>query len=483
MTESTQATPSTPALTDRSLLRSAWWMTGSNLVAQSLTYGSLIVLARWLSPNSFGTVAVATAIVGVGVLFVDQGTWGAVIVEPELSRADLTRALWRCLLTGVVLAVAMAAAASTVVDRFAAGGDAAAVAVIAICLPLHAVAVVPTALLQRSMQFGLLAGLTAVANVTSALVAVLVALDGLGLWALVARQLVLYGTLAVLSSVLCLPALRAHVPRSGHARRRHGQRIERWFFLFTVSHSVTSSLDKLIIGVFSNAGLVGMYSIAITIAMAPWTQFSAQVGKVLFAAAASQPESCSERTEQSVKLMSMLMLPLLPVGILIAPTVLPGVLGPEWQPMVPVFQVLLVVGIGNAVINCIAEPLTGKGYMPFRAKVMVAQCVATVTALGILVPIGGILGAALAQLLVFLPCATVFFTAGARRADTSTEALWRSLRPVAVAFVVQLAVSSAVLIGLLASGATDSVSACVAAVAGLLAVGPVLWRTLGRIRS
>jgi O-antigen/teichoic acid export membrane protein len=368
-------------------------VTGTHIVAQGLAYGSLMLLARWLTPTDFGTVSVGTAIVWFAALFVEQGVWGSVIVQRGLTRAELGRAFRRCLLTAALLAGAIAVAAGEIVDRFARGGDAAAVAALALCLPLHAVTVVPMALLQKSMAFRRLGGLTAVANIGSGLAALLTALGGLGVWALVARQLVLFGLLAVLSSVLCLPALRALEPSARAGRREERTRSgERWFFLFAVCRLLNDTLGYLVIGVTGNAGLVGLYSLASTIGLAPSTQFSEQVGKVFFAAAAKQPETCRERTEQSVQFMSVLMLPLLPVGILIAPTVLPGVFGTQWTPMVGAFQVLLVVGIGHAIVNCIGEPLSGTGYMAFRAKVLAARCVATLLALLVLVPIGGLGG-------------------------------------------------------------------------------------------
>lgn len=467
----------------RSLLNSAGWMTGSNLVAQIFAYGSLVVLARWLDPASFGTVAVASAIVAIGVLLVDQGTWGAVIVERRLTRSELARASRRCMAMAVVLAIAMAAMAGTVTNHFANGGHPGAVAAIALCLPLHAVAVVPTALLQRSMQFRRLAALNGIANVVSALIAVALAFGGAGVWALVTRQLILFGLVAALSSVMCMPAFRIHAPRSAEAPVRTGVRTEWWFFLFSITYAVSGSLDKLIVGLFGNAAFVGLYAIASTIALAPWTQFSAQAGQVLFAAAASQPDAFRERTEQSVRLMSLLMLPMLPFGILLAPAVLPAALGAEWAPVVPVFQVLLVVGVGNAIVNCIAEPLTGMGFMPYRTRIMFAQAAATLLALMLLVPVGGILGAALAQLAVFVPYAALLFTGGARRADTSPRALWLVMRPAFGSLAVQVTVSAFVLFGLMKMNVPTAVSLCWAAGTGLLAVTPVVVRTLAGMRS
>jgi teichuronic acid exporter len=482
MSDLTQATSRAQAVTGRSVITSASWVTGSHLVAQTFAYGSLILLARWLPPASFGTVAVGTSIVWFAALFVDQGVWGTLVVQRGLTRADLARAFWRCLVAAVVLAAGMAAAAGWVVEGFVRGGNAAAIAALAISLPLHAVAVVPMALLQKSMRFRRLGGVNAVANIVSAVVAVAMALAGGGVWALVARQLVLFGIVAVLSAALCLPVLRDHETRADtlpRKKRPRGQ--ERWFFLFAVARSLKDNASNFMIGASANASFVGLYSVANTIALAPATQFSQQVGKVLFAAAAKQPETSRGRTEQSVQLMSMLMLPILPVGILTAPTILPAVFGAEWKPMVSAFQVLLVAGVLDAIVNCIGEPLAGMGHMRFRANVMVVRCGATLLALAILVPIDGIRGAALAELLVFVPAAALYVTAGARRAGTSPAALWLRLRPVAAAVSVQLSVTFTVLISLVLSGVAESVAECVASAIGLIACIPVLLRT--RVRN
>jgi O-antigen/teichoic acid export membrane protein len=271
-----------------------------------------------------------------------------------------------------------------------------------------------------------------------------------------------------LSLVLCLTAFRSHQlsPQSrDHTDRSPVQ--ERWFFVFAVTLVVTVNLDYLVVGHSANATVVGLYAIAFTIAMAPCVHFSDEVGKVLFAAAAAQPQTVPQRTEQAVQLMSMLMLPLLPVGILAAPTVLPAVLGSEWEPMVAPFQILLAAGVGHAIVNCIGEALSGSGHIAFRAKVMVARCALTLPALILLVSLDGMRGAALAQLLLLLAYAAIYATAGARRAGTSPAALWRRLRPVIIAVGVQTLMAGAVFIALGASRPAELAAACVAAVVGV----------------
>ena len=400
-----------------------------------------------------------------------------IIVRQELNRADLVRAFRRCLLTACVLAAVMAAAAGLVVTNFASGGDAAAVAALALCLPLHAFAVVPTALLQKSMQFRRLAALNAIANVVSAVAAVLLALSGFGVWALVARQLVVFGMQAVLTPLLCIGALRDQplTARTVVGRANPAMDSERWFFLFGVVVMVTANLDYLVIGGLGDAYVVGLYALAFTIAMAPSTHISEQVGRVLFAATALQPQNSRKRTEQSVRLMSMLFVPLLPVGILLAPTVLPAVLGDQWAAdggavSAPAGRRRRArhreLHRGGAVRQR-AHQVSGQGHgRPLRSDA---------SGLLVLVPVDGIRGAALAQLIVFVPYAAVYVTAGARRAGTSATALGRQLRPVALALVAQLAVSGAVAVALAALAVSDAVISCAAAAAGLAICAPLLY--------
>lgn len=478
----TSPAPSAYLLTGRALLASAWWMSGSNLVAQSFAYASLILLARWLSPASFGTVAVGTAIVYFANLFVDGGTRGALVVAPHIDRADAMRASRRCIVIALVLTATMAAAAPVVVDKFASGGDATAVAALALCLPLSAVGVVPTALLQKSIHFRSLAGITAAANILSALSAVGLAMAGLGVWALVARQLILFAIMAALSSALCLKAFRAGrlILKTNHTADR-SPNARRWFFLFAIFAMATLNMDNLVVGASGSASLVGLYALAFTIAMAPTTQLSEPVGKVLSAAAALRPDASAERVEQSVRLMSMLLIPLLPVGILAAPWFLPAVLGTKWEPIVVPFQVLLVVGVGHAIVNCVGEVLSGNGHIAFRTKVMIVRCAATLIALVILVHTFGIRGAAVAQLFVLVMYAGILAPAGARRTGTSMRALGSALRPAAVAVLIQVVAASAVLLTLGNSQTAELIAAAAAATAAALVYTPAVVRHYRRI--
>ena len=472
------------ALSARGLISAASWMSGAHLVAQAFAYTSIIVLANLVPPGSFGTVAAGTAVVWIAVVLLDAGTHGSIVVSRRLTYSSLRRAFLRCLLVSVALATALAVGAQTLVGAVANGGDATALAVLALSLPLYAIALIPNAVLHRAMAFGKLARLTAVSNAGSAAIAVVVGLAGAGVWALVTRQLLWFALLAGLAAAFARPYFPPKAADAGTDERPPGPPANRWFLLFAATLMLAMNMDYLVIGNWSDVGAVGLYAMAFLISFAPAEHFSNEVGKVLFAAAAaSDIESSGARTVHAVRLMSILLFPLVPAGIALAPVVVPAILGDEWTGLVAPFQVLLVVGVGYAIVNCVGEALSGLGQIAFRAKVNVGRCAATLVALLVLVRVDGIRGAALAHLAVFVPYAAVYATAGARRAGTAARELWIALRPIVGAVGLQATVTAGLAHGLDGAGAPEDLATSTGALAGLAVMAVILTRGCGPARE
>ena len=466
--------PRPGALSERGILAASSWMTGAHVAAQAVAYGSLIILAHLLPPGSFGIVAAGTAVVWIAVVVMDSGAHGSIVVSRGLTAVFLRRAILRCLAFAVCLGAAIVLGAQLLVGSIAGDESAAAVAALALCVPVYALAVVPLALLQRAMEFRPLAGATAASNIAAAAVAVVAGVAGAGVWALVTRQLLWFVLLAGLAAVLARP----YFPRGTAEEALTAPRsVDRWFLVFRLTLLVGLGLDYLVIGGLDGVAAVGLYAMAFVIAFAPVEHFSAEVGKVLFAAAAaSNRESSGARTVQAVRVMSWLLLPVLPPAIVLAPVVVPAVLGDEWKGMVAPLQLLLVVGVSYAILNCIGEALSGCGEIAFRATVNVAWSLATLVALLGLVALDGIRGAALAHLIVLAPYAAVYLTAGARRIGTSTGAVWRTLRPVVVAVSLESAATGGVVLALRGAGVSDGVAAVAAALAGVATIGALVGR-------
>ena len=455
-------------------MRAVSWMGAGHIASQLAVFGSIIVLAALVPPSSFGTVAAATVMVNVAILLMDAGTRGRIITSAALSREDVTRSVATNVAIALVVALVVAVLAGPIVDAFADGGDPRVVRALFLSIVTYAFAIVPLALLQKGLSFKKHAAVTAGAAFVSAFVGVLAGVLGAGVWALVLRQVLSTALLAAFAWI----AARALVARlRSDAREPAPRRTVRdlfrgpgiWFFLVAAAHFAAFNVDNLIIGALGGAEDLGLYALAFMIAFAPLVQVSWQVGKVLFPAAAmeSDPGVVVRRTASSMRIMALGLLPFLPPAIALAPVVFPGVLGDEWEDMVLPFQLLVVAGVGHAIVNCIGESLSGTGHIAFLAKVNVIWVAALLVAVAVLVELEGLTGAALAHLLLFVPFTAAYVVGGGRRLGLRARDLGAALAPVAGPVVVQALVTVALVLVLPEAGVSADAAAALGAAAGV----------------
>jgi O-antigen/teichoic acid export membrane protein len=454
---------------------------GGHVVGQVFWFGSLIVLAALLPPQAFGTVTVGLLMVTAATRLMEAGTRGSIIVSRRLTRDHLATSLAVNVGVGIALAGGMALLAGPMVHAFARGSDATVLRVMALSVALWAPAIVPLALLEKRFMFKRRASVQAGATITASTLAVVAGVFGGGIWALVIRQVVFHALLAILGWIA---ARRLLPPRDQGLRRWKWQRLKRQgavgFMLFSLTDFVVFNADFLIVGRLTDTARLGLYSLAFTIAFTPVSQFSAQIGRVLFpAAAASDPETMRRRTLAAVRLTCLVLFPLTPVAIVLAPVLVPAVLGERWGGMVAPFQILIVVGVAHAVVNIIGESLAGTGQIGFRARVNLVWMIAMIGALVLFVSADGIRGAALAHLLVYVPVALVYGVWGMHLLGSSARSLGTALRAVLTSVVIQAAVTASLVVALSSAGLPEAVRAAAAGCLGLAAGGAYL-ATAGR---
>lgn len=446
------------------------WVGAGHVIGQSFWFGSLIILAALLPPRAFGTVAIGLLMVTAATRLMEAGTRGSIIVAPIVSRQQLATSLALNVGVGVALSAAIALLAGPMAHSFARGGAPSVLRVLGLSTAFYAPAIVPLALLEKRFAFKRRASVQATATITASVIAVAAGALGAGVWALVMRQLLFQGILAVGGWI----AARRLFPPKTQLKARRWERLKRQgataFMLFSLTDFVVFNADYLTVGRLTNATRLGLYSLAFTIAFAPVTQFSAQIGSVLFpAAASSDPETIRRRTLAGVRLSCLILLPIVPLAVVLAPVVIPAVLGERWRGMVPAFQILIVVGVAHAVVNVIGESLSGTGRIGFRARVNAFWMLGMIAALILLVEADGIRGAALAHLLLYTPVAFAYGVWGMRLLGSGPTRLLASLRKVVIPFTVQVAVTGAMVAALAGIGIQGGAGLAAAAVLGLTA--------------
>jgi teichuronic acid exporter len=461
----------TPTL--RTILHGLSWVAAGHIVGQVFWFGSLLGLATLLPPRAFGTVTVGLLMVTAATRLMEAGTRGSIIVAPRLTRNHLVTSLVFNVGAGAALSGLIVVISAPMVHGFAHGGNPLVLEALGLGVLLYAPAIVPLALLEKRLEFRKRAGVQAASTIAASTLAVGAAVLGAGVWSLVIRQLVLQALLGILGWIA---ARRLIPPRPSQSGTRRWEPLKRrgavGFMLFSLTDFVVFNADYLVVGRLTDAAQLGLYSLAFSIAFAPVTQFSAQLGSVLFpAAAASDPVTMRRRTIAGVRMTCLALLPLIPVAIVLAPVLIPAVLGARWRGMVAPFEILIVVGVAHAIVNVIGESLSGTGHIGFRARVNFAWMLGMIGALVLLVRADGIRGAGLAHLFLYVPVAIAYGVWGMKLLGSESRQLLASLRSVATSIAVQVIVTVGLAVSLKAAGAPAAERDGVAAALGLIAFG------------
>ena len=88
------------------------------LMRQGLQFGISIALARLLSPEEFGTIALLYLFTGIASAFVDSGFSSALIQRQDITHTDESTVFWFNLAIGALVAISLWAAAPLIARFF-----------------------------------------------------------------------------------------------------------------------------------------------------------------------------------------------------------------------------------------------------------------------------------------------------------------------------------------------------------------------------
>jgi len=316
-----------------------------------LRAGSLVILARLLSPKDFGLVAMVTAVIGVLNLFKDFGLSTATVQRTSVTDEQISTLFWVNMLVGVILAIASVAVAPGVAAFYHEPRLVAPTVVLALGFLFNAAGVQHSALLQRQMRFTALAVIDIASLTISTAVGIGMALRGYRYWSLVGIAL-----LGPLVTTVCVWAAAAWVP--GMPRQRVGLRsMMRFGGTVTLNGLVVYvayNLDKVLLGRFWGAEILGIYGRAYQLINIPRDMLNSAVGVVAFSALSRVQDDPGRLKSYFLKGYSLVLALTLPFTILcalFADDATLVLLGPKWTPAAPILRLLAPTILTFAMIN------------------------------------------------------------------------------------------------------------------------------------
>lgn len=318
-----------------------------------------LIVARVISPEEFGFVAFAVAIIGAIGAFSPAGFGDALVQRTDLGTPHLNATFWLCLLWGIGLYALVILSAGPLAVLVGNPILAVLLPVIGLRLIMDLATVVPSALLSRRMQFRQMAMRTLISSILSLAACMVVLWMGYGLWALVMAQLI--GAL-----VVCVVSWLSVSWRPGWGIDRAALRdLSRFGGFSSGSRLVTAvNVDQLLIGTLMGAAALGLFSFARRIFQLlndVLTGALAAVSYPLLSSMQAERDKLRETYLATTFLSSVLSFPLFVGTALVADQVVPLIFGDQWQGAVRVLQALCAIGILSCIGVLQAALIRAKG--------------------------------------------------------------------------------------------------------------------------
>jgi len=429
----------------------------------------LLILARLLSPEDFGLLAIAVTAVGFLLGVTDIGMIPALVQGRDVDEQQYNAA-WTVGVTRALLVVGCVVVAAPLIAKiFAEPRATDIIRVLAIRPLLDAAASIEIADLTRNLQFRSLAVLKLVEALTNTTVSIALA-STFGVWALVA------GTLAGSASYLVTSYLVApHRPRLSFNRHATGPliRFGRWIFLTSLIVMAGSYVLRVVISRQLGAAELGLYFLAAQLAFLPAELSSEVIGSVAFPLFARLQSNILQVTQAFRTILtgiSALFFPVCTLTIALAPTLVQDLLGPKWAGTVPVIRILTLVSMIGLFGEVAVPILKGLG-QPYKVTVIeMVQSLLLIAGVWFLTSRYGLVGAALA----WLPAMVVSQIVGMRFVQQLLERPFAGLGGPLLAITVASVAGAvvALLVDNLVSGLPGLVIATLVAV---LTIGVLLW--------
>ena len=389
------------------------WRAVQQLGVKLIYLARLLILARILTPEDFGLLAIAAVAVHVLMHVTNVGMVPALVQRAEADPAHFDAAWTVGMLRAAGVALVLVVAAPLIADVFGEPRATPYLRVLALQPVLQASASIGIVRLTREFRFRSLALLSMGEAVANATVSIVLA-PSLGVWALVIGALSGPAVHSILSYVAAPHAPRLRFDTSATTELI---RFGRWIFvtglIALAGRTVLQATISRQLGVVD----LGLYTLAVRLAFLPADVSGAVVGSVAFPLFSRLQAEVAKTAVVFRTLFTGLMAVMLPiVGLLtvLATPLVDHVLGDEWQGTAPVIGVLaLASAIG--IFGDVAAPMfEGAGRPRLVTFVESVQSAALVICAVVLAGTFGLMGAAYAWVLA-LAASMVFSAVLVRR--------------------------------------------------------------------
>ncbi|WP_276641975.1 MOP flippase family protein [Siccibacter turicensis] len=380
----------------------AKWSAMATVIIISLGLIQMTVLARIIDSHQFGLLTVALVIIAFADTLSDFGIANSIIQRKEISNLELTTLYWLNVGLGIVVCIAMFLLGDVIAGALNNPDLAPLIKTLS-----FAFVVIPhgqqfRALMQKELEFnkiGSIETFSVMAGFTFTVVSAQfwpVAMTAI--WGYLVNSVVRTMLFGFFGRKIYRPGLHFSL-RSVASNLRFGA----WLTADSLINYVNTNLSTLVLARILGASVAGGYNLAYNVAVVPPMKLNPIITRVLFPAFAKIQDDIGKLRLNFYKLLSV-------VGIINFPALLglmvvsnnfvPLVFGEKWVSIIPILQLLCIVGLLRSIGNPIGSLLMAKARVDISFKFNVFKTFLFIPAIIVGGHMAGALGVTLGFLLV-----------------------------------------------------------------------------------
>lgn len=305
-----------------------------------IAVGSTAILARLLTPEDFGLIAMVMAIIGFIGIFKDLGLSMATIQRADVNHAQVSTLFWINVGVSIFMMILIATLAPALAWYYKEPRVVRITLILAGTIIFSGLIVQHQALLRRQMRFGVLALVEIVTMFVGFAIGVGCALAGFGYWSLVLIPVV--REFAMMLGVWTFCGWRPGAPA-----RRSGARAMVSFGAhltgFNVVNYFARNLDKILLGRYWGATSLGFYNKAYQLLLLPIQQINNPITSVAVPTLSrlqQEPERYRAYYRRGVFLTVSIGMPVVAFLFVVADKAVLTLLGDQWLESVAIFRAL-----------------------------------------------------------------------------------------------------------------------------------------------
>lgn len=382
------------------------WSSIERFATQGIQFIFGVILARLLSPEDYGTIAMPLVFLAIAQSFIDSGFSSALIRKLDLTEDDLSTAFYFSLGVGIICYIVLFVTSPLIAEFYKTPILTDLLKVTALATLFNPLCAVQQAILTRKIDFKKQAIVSLSGALVSGIVGLVMAYNGFGVWSLVCQQVGGYLIRTILLWILCKwKPKRRWSWQSFHYLWGFGSKILGSGLLNTIYNNIY----PIVIGKLFSANDLGNYIRAQQYSALPSSNVTGVIQRVTFPVLSSiqnEDERLAVNYRKILRLSAFLIFPMMMMLSAIADPLIKIMLTDKWDGCIILLQIVCfdMMWFPIHAINLNLLQVKGRSDLFFRLEVIkksLGVCIMIITIPhGVIWMVsGGVIGSLLALII------------------------------------------------------------------------------------